>query len=363
MLSYQVLEYYKLVLQELNKFKESMNFLLEWENEYSKTIITILPKILSSNTTTSGDSTHYIVKGGQIIQNFDNVIKEFKTNFKFVETLTIYGSIKQNISQYKSINHIEEDYINIFFNETDSLFKVYQEFIQDDKSKEKAVKFGQEVCKYKNTFNTCQHTYQNLVNLLTINENIILQNTNYKELTIQLLNVEYNLQEFSEKLNNINEVYTEIGNLLIENKKSIEFEKLKIVKIESGSLFSDIIGNTAIIGVLALFLTKTIQWAFNKFTTEGKIGRHTELSKSLKEEIDLGEEMKKYGYDISESKQTIEKTYNAISKNLLNIARSSAKIKVDDEVFSIKDNLSINYLQESTKLYLQESNDKNDIEE
>lgn len=363
MLSYQVLEYYKLVLQELNKFKESMNFLLEWENEYSKTIVTILPKILSSSTTNSGDSVHYIVKGGKIVQDFDNVIKEFKTTFKFVETLTIYGSIKQNISQYKNTNNIEEDYINIFFNETDLLFKVYQEFIQDDKSKEKAVKFGQEVCKYKNTFNTCQHTYQNLINLLTSNENVISQNKNYKEIQIQLLNVEYNVQEFLEKLNNINNAYTEIGNLLIKDKKNIEFEKLRIVKIESGSLLSDIIGNAAIVGVLALFLTKTIQWAFNKFTTDGKIGRHTELSKCLKEEIDLGEEMKKYGYDISDSKENIEKTYNEISKNLLNIARSSAKIKIDDEIYSMKDNLSNNYLEEATKLYLQESNDKNDIEE
>ena len=362
MLSYQLLEYYKLVLQELNKFKESMNFLLEWENDYSKTIMTILPKILSSRTSTSGNDVHYIIRDGKIISDFDAIMKNFKNNFKFVDTLTIYGSIKQNIGQYKEINNIEKDYIDIFFNETDSLFAVYQDFIQNDNLKEKAVAFGQEVCKYKITFNTCQHTYQNLINLLTINKNMINENSNYKEITIQLLNVEYNLQEFSEKLNNINEVYTEIGNLLLKDGNSIEFEKLRIVKIESGSLLSDIIGNTAIIGVLALLLTKTIQWAFNKFTTEGKIGRHTELSKCLKEEINLGEEMKKYGYDISDSKQTIEKTYNAISKNLLNLARSSAKIKVDDEVYSIKDNLSISYLQESTKLYLQESNDKKDME-
>jgi len=354
MLSYQVLEYYNFVLKELNNLKENMLILFDWEKEYTETTLNILNKILISNTENYSDgTTHYKVPGGKLISTFNNIMDNFKKNFKFVDTLTMYGSVKLNITKYKLENNIDEDYIDEFFKETDNLFNAYQNFIQNDDSKEKAIIFGQEVCKYKNTFNTCQNTYQNLVNLLTSKDISIIDDDNYQEITIQLLDVEYTLSEFSEKLNNINSVYLEIANMI---KNDFNIKELKISKIESGSLYSDIFGDKGIIAALALLLTKSINWTFNKFTTEGKIGRYTELAKCLKEEINLGEEMKKYGYNITDSKENIEKAYNAISKDLLNITRSSAKIKINDKIYSVNDNLSKKYLNENKKLLLDENN-------
>lgn len=105
----------------------------------------------------------------------------------------------------------------------------------------------------------------------------------------------------------------DIINYKVEN--SIEYEKLKIVKIESGSLLSIILGDKNIIEAIGLLLNKTINLIFNKYTQEGKIYRQNELARTLKETVELGEELKKVEYDISSSEENIEKTF----ANLLEI--------------------------------------------
>jgi len=96
-----------------------MLILFDWEKEYTETTLNILNKILISNTENYSDgTTHYKVPGGKLISTFNNIMDNFKKNFKFVDTLTMYGSVKLNITKYKLENNIDEDYIDEFFKET-----------------------------------------------------------------------------------------------------------------------------------------------------------------------------------------------------------------------------------------------------
>ena len=80
MLSYQVLEYYKFVLDKLDEFEPSIEFLLHWEREYNEMAKDVLTKILSTklkNSDSNGNS-HYIIKDGELISKFTALMKDFK---------------------------------------------------------------------------------------------------------------------------------------------------------------------------------------------------------------------------------------------------------------------------------------------
>ena len=66
----------------------------------------------------------------------------------------------------------------------------------------------------------------------------------------------------------------------------------------------------------------------------------------------MAETLKKMGYEIDDSKDYIQKAFICSTKNLVNIASKSAKIKVNDETHELNDNLKIKYLEENKKLLL-----------
>lgn len=361
MLSYQVLEYYKFVLNKLEEFESSIKLLLDWENEYNTIVKETLIKILStkSTSTDSYGNTHYIIKDGELIRKFTTLMKDFKASFDFFGAFSKYGKMKQDIMNYKNENIIKNDYIEKFFDEIDKIFALYQEFVQSDDKKENAILFGQGAIKFKGIFDICKSTYENLVELSMNNlEKIEVEND--KTLEIQLLNVEYTLEQFTKNLESINEIYCQIGNIIYKENNSTGYEKIKIIKVESGSLLSIILGDKNIIEAMGLLLNKTINLVFNKYTREGKIYRQNELARTLKETVELGEELKKIGYDISSSDENIEKTFAIVTKEMLSIASSSPKIKLDEKIYKMEDYNSTKFIESTRTLYLEEGKtDKN----
>ena len=185
-----------------------------------------------------------------------------------------------------------------------------------------------------------------------------------KTIEIQLLDVEFNLEEFNSILDSINKVYYELGNIMYPNIGEIHYEKLEIIKIESGSIWSILFGNENILSAVAKFLNRTIDLVFNKFTIEGKLSRQKEINNAIKDSLEMAETLKKMGYDIDESKEEIQKAFLCSAKNLFNIASKSAKIKVNNEMHELSDNLKNRYLEENKKLLLTDGNVvKNEIKE
>ena len=281
-------------------------------------------------------------------------MKSFKSSFNFFGTFRDYGKMKQNIINYKRENIIKADYIETFFGEIDKIFDLYQDYIQSDNEIEKAILFGQGVINFKGTFQTCKLTYKNFIELSYNNLDEFIEDKN-KIFEIQLLDIDYTLEQFTKKLKAINDMYCQIGNIIYNNKANIGYEELKIVKIESGSLLSKILGDKNILEAIGLLLNKTINLVFNKYTREGKIIRQNELAKSLRETVELGEELKKLGYDISSSEENIEQTFAMVTKELLDISSSSPKIKVNEEVHKLESNNSIKFLESARTLYLDEA--------
>ena len=81
------------------------------------------------------------------------------------------------------------------------------------------------------------------------------------------------------------------------------------------------------------------------------------FSNRLVATVEMAETLKKMGYEVDDSKADIQKAFICSTKNLVNIASKSAKIKVNSEIHELKDNLKIKYLEENKKLLLTDGND------
>ena len=348
MLSYEIYNYYSFINNKLGELEEVFKIIFEWIEKYSDNCEQILSKILTAKTSSASDGTHYIVPNGGIVKSFNETMGGLQKNFNAISVTIKYGEIKNEIETYKLRNNIPPDYIEEFFGYTDYMLEVYQEWIQNLNTKKHAIRLGEQIVKYEKIFSTCKNVYENFLGLYTKKEEVEHQKT----IEIQLLDVEFDLEEFNSVLDSINKVYYEIGNIIYPNIGGAQYEKLRIIKIESGSIWSILFGNENILSAVAKFLNKTIDLVFNKYTIEGKLSRQQGINSAIKDSLEMAETLKGMGYNIDETKEDIQKAFLCSTKNLVNIASRSAKIKVNDEIHELNDNLKIKYLEENRKLLL-----------
>lgn len=335
MLSYQILDYYEFINKELEIFKGVLNPIFEWSQTYFEYSTDALTKLLKSNVSSGTDGTHYVIKDGKIKTGYDEIVKSMKSVFSSYIIFKAFGEFKQKIKYYKVENDIRiDDYINDFIEETENLFETYQEFQKDDTNQIKMINFANELMKYRMLFNNTIKMYSDYYLLSTNNDKD--EEKNARTICIQLLEVEYTMDEFVTILKDINDSYLEIGNLIFQNSKISEYKKIRILKIESGSLFSKISGEKIIIDVLKKVLTKAITWLHTKIQEGDSVLTHQKFASALKEDAELMKMLEENGCDISASKENMEKAFNLLSKQALHLAKSTSNIKIDNEEFNMK---------------------------
>lgn len=345
MLSYQIINYYELINKELIKFNQVLIPIFEWSETYLKYTTETLTKILKCNTISSSDGTHYIVREGQLKAEYDKNVKEMKSVFSSYIIFKAFGEFKQKIDHYRDENNIlDNDYIQEFIIETDNLFEAYQEFQKDDVNQVKMINFANELMKYRMLFENTLKMYTDYY-LLSTNEGEI-DEENSSMLCIQLLDVDYTMDEFATILKGINDSYCEIGNLITQDSKSIKYEELKIIKIESGSLFSKVVGEKIIIEILKKILKRAVTWVQANFQQGDKILSHQRFATTLKEDAELMKILQDSGCDVTNSKENIEKAFNLLSKQSLYLAKSTCNVKIDEEEFKLGDIHKEKFLKE-----------------
>lgn len=354
MLSYQVREYYEYLSKKLKDFKPNMELIIEFENQYQETTTNILKKVISTkHTTKDSNGTHYIIKDGGIQEQFKNMIRGFKSKFEFFNVFNDYAILKSDIQNYIGKVKVNDKSILNFFENVDEFFRLYQKFMQSDNDVELAIEFGQYIKEIASAYNSIVNVYTEIENNICDSKNIGDDEGNEK-ICIQLLDVQYDLEEFSDKLKLIAKIYDEIGFIIYKEKS---FSKIQIEKIESGSLLSLIFGDKNIIESIALLLNKSVNLIFNKFTYEGKMIRHKEFREQLLADIELLEKMKKLGYNVEEAEKNNMESLTLLTKSLLELSSSSPKIKIDNNEYSIKESEQQKFIENSKKLLLSDGNE------
>lgn len=355
MLTYQVLNYYEFIEKELEVLGETLVPIFDWVDKYKEFISRTNIQILKSNVSTSGNNKIYTVANARIKENYADIVKDFKSKFSSYIVFDTVGKFKQKIIEYKKQNFIDkEDAISILIKETDELFEAYDEFQKDDTEQTKFINFANKLVEYKVLYNNSKIKHSDFIELTTDME--ILDADKEEKLKIQLLDAEYSLKEFSDNLQYIDETYNEIGNLIYHDTCSISYKKLQILKIESGSLFSEIFGDKTIIEIFTKILKKAIQWVYDKNEEDVELERHTKLTKALKEDVEIMQILSENGCNIENSKEILSKALNIISKDMLNLVKSSYNIRVNEEQFKKEDYKYGKFLNNATKKKLNSKN-------
>jgi hypothetical protein len=176
----------------------------------------------------------------------------------------------------------------------------------------------------------------------------------YQEATI-FLNSKYSYREFIQKLDAIQEIYSEI--CLLMSISESEFP-LQIIKIESGSLFAWIFGEAKVIDLFVGFIKDTVSFFYRQFTNEGKIEALSKHGEALEKILALNIKLEEAGIDTSESKEIISKSSVIIATKLNYLLLGEPEIELNGELLSLDSNLKQKYLTGSRIYLLTESDPK-----
>lgn len=357
MLSYQAREFYKFLNKRMKEFEPNIEIIFKFSNEYKTNTTECLKKVLSTTMINKNAGiTYYGVDGGKLIESFKCIIKEFKNKFNFFDVFSKYSILKNDINEYAKSNNILNLAMEELFEEIDNFFLLYQSFMQSESDEKLAINFGQCAKEVEKMYNTIKIVYQSVEKDLVnyISEDI--EEKGYKKLNIQLLGMEYSFEEFTNKLKMINDIYCEIGNVLYNNSS---YCKLQIIKIESGSLLSNILGDKNIIEAISILFNKTVNLIFSKFTYEGKTYRHKEFREELLSDAKVIQELKNIGYNVEEAERNNQEALTMLTKDLLKLSSNSTKIKIDEKEYNIKEEMKQKFLESGNILQLSSGDPEN----
>lgn len=167
-----------------------------------------------------------------------------------------------------------------------------------------------------------------------------------------LLPAHLDLAEFARRLLAIQALYSELCMLLSVSENA---HPLRISKIESGSLWAKVFGESRVIGMMTSFVEQTASWLYRSYTTEGKIASVPRKVEAIESLLRLTERLKEAGLDTSDMKEHIEKSAVAISKNLADILDGQSSITVNDQTISVGSELNKGLLERTPPLQLSSS--------
>lgn len=356
MTSYELLDFYNEILQQM----QSLN---AYTNELSKLLDEVSIKQNNLLSTIYQDSFSNINNSNAIASLNDlkskrnsviAVIQNFAMNFD------VLGNYQRLLDSRKSIEDIfkkyefglkeEKDKILSLLSEYNSVTKIIFEYIKT-KSNSIIVELLNKITLIVNKYNDFISTYQNINNFMSKTENEIEIKENEKIFEIQFYDEQINPEYFTESIQAVRDSYEIMCQ--ISNVSTTE-HKLKVVKIESGSLFIKVIGDALSLGVLEYLMKKIINLIFNKFTFEGQVLRSKQILDLIKEDTEVASKYKELGLNI-EFGENINKLHFMLVKSIKKLIGQTTKVKIDKEKFYLKDILKQKYLTESKMSFLEES--------
>lgn len=355
MLAVNTINYYSSIKLELEKIHKIISFLEE--NNPIQEKQKILTKFLTSEKSLNGAFAVYSIKKDNasdsevLILNYMNKFDKFKREFDILEFFGIVATIKATVNGiFEEYNHIDESITNLLLH-LEELATLYQNVIRSNDSKQDIVVFFDRTQECTAEYNSIIKSLKCHIETITSNYDVDkVSDDNCMEL--QLLDVEYSVGEFGTLLTNIDNAYSSISSLY---GAKTSFKSLKIVKIESGSLLSKILGDENILEVMALMLRRLSDYIHQTFTRSGKVELNATIMKEISNDAEIIDKLEKSGIKVTKAKQNIENALNAATNELYEIASNAPRIKINNEQINIIDTtIYLDY-----KMKLLENNNEN----
>lgn len=170
-----------------------------------------------------------------------------------------------------------------------------------------------------------------------------------------LLESEHSLNVFAGKLTALNTVYDELCHLV--NVSLTEYP-IKIIKIESGSFWTDLLGYPKIIALMESLIKNAISYIYRNFTTEGKIVAIPKKVEAIDSIIELRRKLREEGVDETGLDEHINKSSVIIAKELNKLLSGEPKVTINEQVFSVSQELEQKFLSESRQLSISDKSEE-----
>jgi len=179
----------------------------------------------------------------------------------------------------------------------------------------------------------------------------------YAKLSL-LISYEPTYKALLTKLTALDHLYNELCNLL--GVSSAEYP-LHLTKMESGSLWLKIFGESKVVALLTQLIEDGVGYLYRRFTNEGQIASIPRQVESIEAVLRLSENLQQLGIDTTEVKENLQKSAVVISSKLNDLLLGSPAIKVNDREFSVGDAVTEKYLTESRQLLLNEGKETEEL--
>lgn len=164
------------------------------------------------------------------------------------------------------------------------------------------------------------------------------------ELSLVLLNVS-GLVDFAEKLAALDALYSEICYVL---GVSVASQPLRIGKIESGSLWTRLFGDTRAIGLMISLIEGSVRFLHRNYTTEGQFAAIPKKLESLNSILDFSNRLKESGVDVSTLQDSLAKNAVTITNSLNTLVSGQSAIEVNGQVLSVGAEINRTLLEQAS---------------
>jgi hypothetical protein len=137
---------------------------------------------------------------------------------------------------------------------------------------------------------------------------------------------------FIEKTGAVEQIYEEFCHLFNISSKQ---EPLKIVKIESGSLWVWLNGNPKAVAAVKSVIEKAAHYFYRNYTDEGKISTIPKKVETLESILHLSDELKKRDISTDKLDDHIKKASNAIGNSLEKLLAGEDQVELNGEVIAL----------------------------
>jgi len=155
------------------------------------------------------------------------------------------------------------------------------------------------------------------------------------------------LSKFAQKLQALQELYSEMCMLFGVSESA---HPLRIGKIESGSMWAEVFGDTKIIEMIGGYVEATAKFVYRNYTKEGKLSAIPRKVDAVDALLGLRNSMKEAGLDVSGMQPNIEKAAVAISDSLATLLDGQGSVTVNETTISVSAEIHNVYLEQANSL-------------
>lgn len=148
----------------------------------------------------------------------------------------------------------------------------------------------------------------------------------------------FGLGDFANRLIALQVIYSEICMLLSVSEAQ---HPVRISKIESGSLWVKLFGESRVIDLLVSSFKAFASWGYRNYTTEGRISMIPQKVETIDELLGLTSRLHAVGIDTSQMDEHIRKSAVVLAKELSTLLDKQTNVTINDESISSGADLEI----------------------